>query len=223
MKEVLAQIQRACETVGRLPESVRIVAVSKKQPLEKITLLAQEGQMDFGENYVQEMNEKIAARTDLRWHLIGHLQKNKIKQVLGKCHLIHSVDSLELLEAINKRAAEAKTIERVLLQVNVAGEDTKHGFTPDDVMAAVPSLRDLPNVRVRGLMTMPPLQNEPEQNRPHYRELARLLKQLRAFVAPERAVDLTELSMGTSHDFEVAVQEGATYVRVGTILFGRRD
>lgn len=216
-RDTLARVKAACEKAQRSDGSVRVIAVSKLQPFEKIAGLARtEGQIDFGENYVQELTGKIAAAEaaglrDLRWHLIGPLQKNKINAVIGRGLLMHAIDSVATLEAIDKRATET---EQVLLQVNVAGESTKHGFNPDDVLKNWAKISSLEKVRVRGLMTMPPLQNEPEENRPHYRALSRLQRELHG--------DLTELSMGTSHDFEIAIDEGATLLRLGTVLFGAR-
>lgn len=223
-RDTLARVKAACEKAQRSDGSVRVIAVSKLQPFEKIAGLARaEGQIDFGENYVQELTGKIAEADaaglrDLRWHLIGPLQKNKINAVIGRGLLMHALDSVSTLEALDKRAIGT---EQVLLQVNVAGETSKHGFNPDDVLKNWAKISSLEKVRVRGLMTMPPLQNEPEANRPHYRALSRLQRELRGDLT-ELSSPLAELSMGTSHDFEIAIEEGATLLRLGTVLFGAR-
>lgn len=220
---ILDRIRITCDKIGRDPASIGLVAVSKLQTTEAVLHLAKQGQADFGENYVQEFSEKFAQPwpREMRWHFIGHLQKNKIKGILGHCHRIHSVDSKGLLEALDKKAREAGLIENVLLQINVAGESAKGGFSPRDLHRDLSEMASLSAIRLRGFMTMPPLQNEPEQNRPHFRELAGLLAQARATLGTTLH-SLDELSMGTSHDFEVALEEGATWIRVGTLIFGER-
>lgn len=221
LADVRRRLDEACARAGREPSSVRIVAVSKLQTVDAIRSLIAEGQADFGENYVQELTGKIdaLAKEAPRWHLIGHLQRNKIKFVSGRCAMIHSVDSVALAEALDRKAAEKGAIENILLQVNLAGEDSKEGFTAAVMREALPRLTALENIQLHGLMTMPPLQNRPEQNRPHFRALRELLEECRILVPGH---PWQELSMGTSQDFEVAAEEGATLVRVGTILFGAR-
>lgn len=234
---VLSRVRAACERAGRPADSVRVIAVSKLQPVSRIEALYAEGQRDFGENYVQEFATKhetlAATASDVRWHLIGHLQKNKIKFVTGRCAMIHSVDSVALAEAIGRRAeaagsagsgAAAGVAENILLQVNVGGEGSKEGFSPTELRESIAALTTLPGLRLCGLMTMPPLQNEAEANRVHFRELRTLLDDLRPQVttSPSGPHPWNELSMGTSHDFEIAIEEGATLIRVGTILFGER-
>lgn len=201
----------------------RILAVSKLQPIEKIKYLFNQGQKDFGENYVQEAlakQDEFKDQTDLRWHLIGHLQKNKVKQVVGRFALIHSVDSLALAELISKKSSEQKLIQKILIEVNLAGENTKTGFQLTDLQRDWKALCDLESIEIEGLMTMPPLTENNEEVRPYFRKLKSLQKELKP-ITPARH-SLAELSMGTSGDFEVAVQEGATIVRLGTILFGER-
>lgn len=219
---ILERVAIAAQRSGRNPQSVRVLAVSKLQPVEKVRELhAAGGFVDFGENYVQECLGKMSELADLplRWHLIGHLQKNKIKQISGRCHLIHSVDSLALADALGKKAVERNGTEKVLLQINVAGEESKEGFSEELLLSEWPRLRGIPGLEIRGLMTMPPLQNQPEENRIHFRRL-RLLRDRLSTMAG--AHPLEELSMGTSHDFEIAIEEGATIVRLGTVLFGER-
>lgn len=202
----------------------QVLAVSKLQPEIKLRKLFSEGQRHFGENYVQEALEKMEQLQDLpnlRWHFIGHLQKNKAKYVVGKFFLIHSVDSLELAQALSRQCLSKNVDQNILLQVNLAHEETKEGFDKNTLLTNWSELQQLPGLHICGLMTMPPLTETGEEVRLYFRELRGLLDQLR------RGTDLhihplTELSMGTSHDYQVAVEEGATIVRLGTILFGER-
>lgn len=202
----------------------KVLAVSKLQPLDKVRELFQQGQRQFGENYVQEALEKIEMLSDLsdiEWHFIGHLQKNKIKYILGKFCLIHSVDSGSLLENINKQCASKNLIQNVLLQINIANEDSKGGFNENDLQKQWVQLTSLKNIRICGFMTMPPLTENPELVRPYFRRL----KELQALLKQKTDLNihpLNQLSMGTSGDYKVAVEEGATIIRLGTILFGER-
>lgn len=220
---VLDRLQAALARAGRPADDAHLIAVSKLQAIEAIAALAAQGQRDFGENYAQEFLAKRARDwpAPTRWHFIGHLQKNKIKSILGLCHRIHSADSVEMIEALAKRAADAGLAQDILIQVNVAGESTKDGLAPSRLEAALEAAARSASLRVRGLMTMPPLQNEAEDNRAHFRALAELAARARARFGDDRHT-LDELSMGTSHDFEVAAEEGATWIRVGTLLFGER-
>jgi len=199
--------------------STEILAVSKFQPQEKIRDLYQQGQRKFAENYAQEALEKQEALKDLNieWHFIGHLQKNKIKMIVGKFELIHSVDSLELAQAIDRKAADLGVEQKILLQLNLAEEATKGGFGESEFTALIPKLAQLKAARVVGLMTMPPLFDDPEKARPFFKKLFDISHQFSA-VLP----DLKILSMGTSSDYLVAAEEGASLVRLGTILFGER-
>jgi pyridoxal phosphate enzyme (YggS family) len=199
--------------------NARLVAVSKTQPASKIRALAAQGQKIFAENYVQEALPKVKELADLglEWHFIGRLQKNKAKQVVGVFDLIHSVDSLELAEVINRIAEEKGLTQRVLLQLNLASEESKGGFSRVEFSEKVAALKDLKNLQIEGLMTMPPLFEDPERSRPYFQELRELEKKY----AKDFPL-LYELSMGTSGDFEIALEEGATLVRLGTLVFGER-
>ncbi|WP_374077381.1 YggS family pyridoxal phosphate-dependent enzyme [Bdellovibrio bacteriovorus] len=212
------------KTIAQSCAPAEILAVSKLQSEEKIRELYHEGQRHFGENYVQEALEKIEHLQDLKdiqWHLIGHLQKNKAKLVVGKFALIHSVDSLELAETLSRQCESKKVEQNILIQVNLAHEETKSGFDKESLLKGWKSLTALPHLNIFGLMTMPPLTEEGQEVRLYFRELRELKDSLTSQTDLKRH-PLTELSMGTSHDFKVAVEEGATIVRLGTILFGER-
>lgn len=200
----------------KLPNHIKIIAVSKLQPIEKMNQLMNEGHFIFGENYVQEAVDKIDRLNDkkIEWHFIGSLQKNKVKFVVGKFAYIHSVDSLSLLQKIQQIASEKNQVQKILLQINVANELSKGGFSPTELPAILKEIQNFSHIDVVGLMTMPPLTQNPEEVRPYFRELKSLGEKY--FSKP------IEYSMGTSHDFEVAVSEGATMIRLGTILFGDR-
>ena len=194
-----------------------IVAVTKTVGIDEVRRALAAGISDFGENRVQEFLGKYGLFPDAKWHFIGSLQTNKVKDVVGRACLIHSVDSLKLLEEIERRSRQAGVVQPVLLQVNVSGEESKHGFEPRDVKDALVDASDMANVEVRGLMTMAPL-GGPERARGVFRGLRELRDSLRAM--PLNGVELAELSMGMSGDFRIAVEEGATIVRVGRAIFG---
>lgn len=222
--KVKQQIEEACQRSNRLPSDVTLLAVSKLQPEEKIVDLYQLGHRQFGENYVQEATTKIEnlkSHQDIFWHLIGHLQKNKCKYVVGKFNLIHSVDSLDLARALDKECAKKKCTQAVLLQVNIAKEDSKSGFFAEELVKLWPEISELKHLQIEGLMTMPPLYEDPENARSDFRNLKLLLQQLRNNNT-KPCHTLKHLSMGTSHDYHIAIGEGATIVRLGTILFGER-
>ena len=220
LAEVGRRIAEAAKAAGRLPADVTLVAVSKTHGPERVRELLDVGHRIFGENRVQEAREKIAILGRPRpWHLIGHLQTNKVKDALESFDLIHSVDRLPLAEALSRRAAEAGRRADVLVQVNVGEEPQKGGLRADELRGALETMAGLPGLRLRGLMTIPPLPHAPEDSRPYYKEMGRLLDEARRW---GHAPDLTELSMGMSGDFEVGVEEGATIVRVGTAIFGSR-
>ncbi|HKA89026.1 MAG TPA: YggS family pyridoxal phosphate-dependent enzyme [Haliangiales bacterium] len=202
------RIAAACARAGRPESAVTLCAVSKTHPAPAVREAHAAGLRDFGENYVQELLPKAAelADLDLRWHYVGHLQRNKAKDVVGRVALVHGVDSLALAEALDRRAAAPLD---VLVQVNAGDEDSKAGVAWDEVPALVAAIRRLARVRCRGLMAIPP---PSEDNRPRFRRLAELAASL----------DLPELSMGMSDDFEAAIEEGATIVRIGTAIFGAR-
>jgi pyridoxal phosphate enzyme (YggS family) len=210
---VRERIERACARANRDPANVTLVAVSKGQPVEAIVAAIQAGSRDFGENRVQEATAKLDALMvggqDLRMHLIGHLQTNKVRDVIGRFAILHAIDSERLLRSVSQHAGAQETC---LLEVNVAQDRAKFGFALDRVAEAVALARSLGGVRLAGLMTVPPREDDPERVRPHFRAL-RLL-------AEEHG--LPSLSMGMTEDFEVAVEEGATHVRVGRAIFGER-
>lgn len=212
---VRARVAAACARVRRDPSEVAIVAVSKTKPPEHVRAAYAAGQRRFGENYVQELAAKADALRDLpdlRWHFIGHLQRNKVKDVLAAGAAVETVDRLKLARALDRLAAERERTVPVLLQVNVGGEAQKSGCAPSEVPELAAAVRALPHLELRGLMTVPPLGRSPEASRPHFAAL-------RALAAKE---GLTELSMGMSADLEVAVEEGATVLRIGTAIFGPR-
>ena len=232
LARVRARIDAACARAGRDPRDVTLVAVSKTKPFADILAASACGAADFGENYVQELTQKIEAYEGLadpapvRWHMIGHLQKNKVKYLIGRTALIHSVDSVPLAAQIEKEAAKKDAVERILLEVNIAGEESKWGFDPAGAEEAARAIRAFPHVRVLGLMTSAPYTEDPETNRIHFRHLAALAREMAErglFASDDPACRVPVLSMGMSGDFEVAVEEGATMVRVGTAVFGKRD
>jgi pyridoxal phosphate enzyme (YggS family) len=222
LQRVLTRIREAAERTGRDPDSVTLVAVTKGRTPEEVLALLEAGCLDLGENRAQELREKMEALSDRpwgswpRWHFIGHLQRNKVNLVVGKVSLIHSVDSLRLAETISRRAQNLGITQEVLVQVNVSGEPTKSGISPGELEDFLKKAICLPGLSIRGLMTMAPVVSDPEEARPYFRELARLLKRARE-VFPGSRLDL--MSMGMTQDFEVAVEEGANLVRVGTALF----
>ena len=218
LENVRRSMGEAAGRTGRSPDDVTLVAVTKTWPADIVLEAIDAGAADLGENRAQEFRERVTILGDrARWHFIGHLQTNKVRSVVGSCELIHSVDRLGLAESIARRAAAADSEQDVLIEVNVAGDPKKHGVDPARAVALALEIEKLDGVRVRGLMTMPPYPEDPEQSRPHYKELAALSAQLTAELPGAGA-----LSMGMSRDFEVAIEEGATIVRVGTAIFGSR-
>lgn len=220
LTEVRARIDAACKRVGRNPDEVEIVAVTKTHGTEVVQEAWNAGLQIVGENKVQEAAwKKPASVSGPSWHLIGHLQGNKVRPALELFDFIHSVDSIALADRINRVADDIGAAPHVLLEVNVSGERSKSGMRPEDVAPAVEHImRNCPRVTVEGLMTMAPFSENPEDARPYFRRL----RELRDAVEKELNVGLPRLSMGMSGDFEVAVEEGATWVRLGTILFGER-
>lgn len=215
-------IAAAARRAGRDPEAVRLVAVSKTKPASAVDEAARAGQRLFGENYVQEFTTKAKeVNAPVEWHFIGALQSNKVRQIAGLVTLIHSVDRLSLAREIERQWAKLDATCDVLIQVNIAGEATKSGTTAADLITLVKEVAALPHLRIRGLMTMPPFFDDPEGARPYFRELKRLAGAVAAENIP--GVAMEELSMGMSGDFEAAVEEGATLVRIGTSLFGERE
>jgi hypothetical protein len=222
LTEVRARISAAARSAGRDPSSVRLIAVSKTLPIDAIREAWHAGQRDFGENRVQEGLQKITTSADLeiRWHLIGHLQTNKARKAAAAFATIQSVDSVELLQKLDQAAADAGARPELLIQVDLAGETTKFGAAPADVPRLFETASRLAAARIVGLMTLPPAPDTPEDGRPWFRRLRGLRDEWLAAGVPGSM--LRELSMGMSGDFEVAIQEGATMVRVGTSIFGSR-
>ena len=216
-----ARIRKACERSGRDRNSVHLIAVTKTKPPEMLREAYDAGQRDFGENKVQEIcRKKPELPDDLRWHMIGHLQRNKVRQLIGQTVLIHSVDSYRLAETISAEAVKARIVMPVLIEVNAAKEDSKYGVMPENTEELVRAISVLPGIHVEGLMTIAPYTEDPETNRPYFV----LLRQL-AVDIDHKCIDnvsMGKLSMGMTGDFEVAIEEGATHIRVGTGIFGER-
>lgn len=222
LNRVEEKISAACKRAGRSRDEVTLIAVSKTKPEYMVEEAYSTGQRDFGENKVQELTRKKEILPgDIRWHLIGHLQTNKVRQVVGKACLIHSVDSLHLAETISREAGKKGIDVPVLVEVNVAEEETKFGVTSEETIALVESIAALPNLTVKGLMTIAPFVSDPEDNRPVFQKL----RQLSVDIAAKNInnVTMSVLSMGMTNDYEVAIEEGATMIRVGTGIFGERD
>jgi len=217
------RIARAAGRSGRDPSAIRLVAVSKTFTAEHVRAVAAAGQVDFGENKVQEGLQKIAQTSDLQieWHLIGHLQSNKARKAGSHFDLIHSVDAAALVKRIDEGAADSGKRPRLLVQVDLAGEPTKHGAREEELASIFTAAREATLVRLVGLMLLPPATDDPEETRPFFRALRGVRDRLLA--AGIDPAMLRELSMGMSHDFEVAVEEGATMVRVGSAIFGQRS
>ena len=216
---VLASINTAATRADRDPGTVRLVAVTKTWPSAVVREIVEAGQLVLGENKVQELLEKVAELpAGVEWHLIGHLQQNKTRKVLPHCAMIHSVDSADLARQISRIAGELGMTARVLLQVNVANDDAKFGFPVGELRAVFGELVALPHLAIRGLMTVPPFDDDLEKVRPHFKRL----RELRDELAAAHQCDLPELSMGMSHDFAIAIEEGATLVRIGSSIFGHR-
>ena len=222
MHSVQKRVEAACVRAGRSREDVCLIAVSKTKPVENVEELYADGQRVFGENKVQEMcaNHEVT-KQDIQWHMIGHLQRNKVKYMADFVTMIHSVDSFRLAETISKEAQKHGRVIPVLIEVNVAGEESKFGVSPEEALPLVREIAPLPGITVRGLMTIAPFVDDPEENRPVFRQL----KKLSVDIAKENINNVTmcELSMGMTNDFEVAIEEGATFVRVGTAIFGARN
>ena len=220
LERVREQIAGAAAKVGRAADEIELVAIAKTHPAEKVREAIDAGQTLFGESRVQEARAKIPELpSNLRWHFVGHLQKNKIRHALPLFEMIRSVDSLGLAQDINRIAEEQGMHPRVLLEVNVGGEGSKFGFKSETLRAEMESLLALPRLSILGLMTIPPLAEEPEASRKYFVQLRKLRDRLQT----EFHVDLAQLSMGMTEDFAVAVEEGATLVRVGTAVFGERS
>ena len=222
LKNVEEEIRKACEKAGRKREDVTLIAVSKTNPAEAVREAIEAGQFDFGENKAQEMVAKKAECPDsARWHFIGNLQKNKVKYVVGNAVMIHSVSSIPLAAEIERIAEKKGVTVSVLAEVNIADEATKHGIGREEAVELVKAMGEMPHLSVEGLMCIAPPVEDPEENRPYFIAMRKLLEDINAMGL--QGVHLHELSMGMSGDYAVAVEEGATYVRVGTALFGARS
>ena len=224
--ENLAKVEKkvcaACERAGRRRDEVTLIAVSKTKPVSMIEELLPGGTRDFGENKVQELCEKYEQLPkDIRWHLIGHLQRNKVKYVVDKACLIHSVDSLRLAEAISAEGKKRGITVPVLIEVNVAGEESKFGVKPEEAESLIREIAGMPSISVKGLMTIAPYVENPEENRIHFSNLRKLCVDIKNKNIDN--VSMNILSMGMTGDYEVAIEEGATMIRVGTGIFGERD
>jgi pyridoxal phosphate enzyme (YggS family) len=220
LQAIRERLRTACERSGRELSAVELLAVSKTFPIEAIREAMEAGQLLFGENKVQEVLVKVPALpSNLRWHLIGHLQSNKVRKVLPHVDAVHSVDSLDLARDIQRIGGELGLFPKVYLEVNLAAESTKHGFKPADLReGALDALYEMDRLHIQGLMCIPPFDPLPEKTRPYFATL----RQVRDELEKRGGAPLPKLSMGMSHDFEVAIEEGATIVRVGSALFGER-
>ena len=222
LKTVEDKIAEACRKAGRDRAEVTLIAVSKTNPAEAVLEALEAGQLDFGENKAQEMvAKKDACPPQARWHFIGNLQKNKVKYVVGNAVMIHSVSSIPLAAEIERIAAKKDVTVPVLAEVNIAEEATKHGIGRDEAIELVKAMGKMPHLDVKGLMCIAPPVDDPEENREYFRAMRALRDEINALDLP--GARLTELSMGMSEDYPVAVEEGATFVRVGTALFGARN
>lgn len=222
LQKVEENIETACKRAGRDRKEVTLIAVSKTKPVEMLQEIYDEGIRCFGENKVQELTEKMPAMPqDIEWHMIGHLQRNKVKYIAGKVALIHSVDTYRLAEEINIQAKKRNIVIPILVEVNIAHEESKFGTTEEDAVLLVEEISKLENVRIKGLMTIAPNVSDPEENRPYFKKI----KQLSVDITNKNIhnVSMDILSMGMTNDYTVAIEEGATMVRVGTGIFGERN
>ncbi len=221
-ERLMEAIRKSCHRAGRRPEEVRLLGAAKRQPVEKIREAYEAGLRLIGENYVQEAQKKrkLLEDLDLTWHLIGPLQTNKARQAVKIFDLVETVDRPSIAQELAKRAQKEGRLLPVFIEVNVGGEETKAGVSPEELPGLAETIIALPNLELRGLMTIPPYREDPEEVRPFFAKMRNLLEDLKRRF-PE--APLSELSMGMSHDFEIAIEEGATIVRVGTALFGPRE
>ncbi len=222
IENVRRRIREACFRCGRNPDDVHLVAVTKTFPPETIREAIAAGVLDLGENYVQELNEKRKQLEGerIRWHFIGHLQSNKVKYIADYIHLVHSVDNVRVAEEIDKRGEKANRKLDLLVEVHTTDEATKHGVLPEKAVELVREISGFPWVRVQGLMTMGPFSDDPNDSRPSFKQIVELRKKIEREGIPN--VSMQHVSMGMTHDFEVAIEEGATMVRIGTAIFGPR-
>ena len=220
--QTLSHIAEACQQAGRKDDEVILIAVSKTKPLEMLQELYAHGCRTFGENKVQELTTKYEMMPkDVKWHMIGHLQRNKVKYIVGKTELIHSVDSARLAEEISKESQKQDIVTKILIEVNIAGEETKYGVSVKDLMPLIQEISPMPNISIQGLMAIAPYVMNAEENREYFAKL----RQLSVDIIHENIdnVDMNVLSMGMTGDYQVAIAEGSTMVRVGTGIFGERN
>lgn len=219
LESIKQQITDAARRSGRAPEAIRLLAVSKTYPPETIRLAFDAGQIHFGENRVQEALDKIPLLpSEIEWHLIGHLQTNKVRKVLPLCAWIHSIDSLKIAAAINRVAGELDLTAKIYLQVNIARDEAKFGFSPSEIRQSLDQLQTMEHLHIEGLMTIPEFTDDSQKTRSHFAALRELRDELKT----RSGLALPGLSMGMSHDFTIAIEEGATIVRVGSAIFGKR-
>ena len=222
LANVRKNIEESCKKVGRDVSEVTLITVSKTKPLSDLRIAYEEGSRDFGENKVQELVSKIDEMpSDVKWHLIGHLQRNQVKYIAGKVAMIHSVDSYRLAEEINVQAKKNSCVIPILIEINIAGEDTKFGIKPEEAEELIREISELENVKVSGLMTIAPNVANPEENRAYFKAMKDLFVDISSKNIDN--VEMKVLSMGMTNDYTVAVEEGATMIRVGTGIFGARD
>lgn len=222
LQYVQERVVKACERVGRVPSEVTLIAVSKTKPVDMLETVYKNGIRHFGENKVQEMCKKMEVLpNDIHWHMIGHLQTNKVKYIVGQTTLIHSVDSYKLAEEIQKQAVKKGVDVDILVEVNIAQEESKFGIRKEDTIELVRAIAKLDRVHIKGLMTIAPYVENPEDNRPFFRGIKDLSVDIKSQNIDNVSMDM--LSMGMSGDYEVAIEEGATFVRVGTGIFGERN
>jgi len=222
LETIHQRITQACQRCNRDPRHVELIAVSKKKPLALIEQARAAGQQLFGESYVQEFCAKQQqAPADIRWHFIGALQSNKVKYLRGRTELIHSVDRLGLAREIDRQWRTTDSIADILIQVNIASEPSKAGVEPEQATALIRAIAEMPNIRIRGLMALPPYEEDPQKTRGWFIQIRQLAQHIAQLHLPQVSMEI--LSMGMSHDFEIAIEEGATLVRVGTAIFGARE
>ncbi|MDD4688962.1 MAG: YggS family pyridoxal phosphate-dependent enzyme [Eubacteriales bacterium] len=221
IKEIQSNISKAASVSGRDEKDITLIAVSKTYSPEHIFPAVECGVCDLGENRVQEIMEKYEKIPNVRWHLIGHLQKNKVKYIIDKVHMIHSVDSYELAQEINKRAESIGKIQKILIQVSMVGEETKFGVDPNLCLDVINKISRLNNLKVCGIMTIPPIYSDPNDTRRLFKNCKKLFDEIKAINIEN--VNFEHLSMGMSADYPMAIEEGATMVRLGRIIFGARD
>lgn len=222
LNAIRQNIITTCDKIGRAESEITLIAVSKTKPVSMLQECYAAGVRNFGENKVQEILEKYPQMpSDVRWHMIGHLQRNKVKAIIDKVCMIHSVDSLRLAEEISKQAQKAGLTIDILLEINIANEDSKYGIAPDDVLDFVKEVCNLPSIRVKGLMCVAPYVDISEENRQYFVKMRQLCVDINAQNIDNENMNM--LSMGMSGDYLVAIEEGATHVRVGTSIFGERN